>query len=133
MPAQFLKIAGSIAVADKISDVLLKKRGVSLRIYYEPTKEETEFYAFIQPLRYKNKLYLSHEPTELGFDTLQKYLMVTSPDVPLETVDGFMYRIYMGDTYLKVDHCEKVYFGKKPYYYWSIVSKEAYHDIRISD
>ncbi len=125
MPAQFSGIAGSIAVADRISSALLKKRGVLLRIIYDPTKEETEFYAFLQPLRYKNKLYLSHEPTELGFDTLQKYLMVTSPDVPLETVDGFIYKLYLGETYLKIDHCEKVYFGKLPYYYWSIVSKEA--------
>ena len=125
MPAQFSGIAGSIAVADRISSALLKKRGVLLRIIYDPTKEETEFYAFLQPLRYKNKLYLSHEPTELGFDTLQKYLMVTSPDVPLETVDGFIYKLYLGETYLKIDHCENVYFGKLPYYYWSIVSKEA--------
>ena len=125
MPVRFSGIAGSIAVADRISSALLKKRGVLLRIIYDPTKEETEFYAFLQPLRYKNKLYLSHEPTELGFDTLQKYLMVTSPDVPLETVDGFIYKLYLGETYLKIDHCEKVYFGKLPYYYWSIVSKEA--------
>lgn len=126
MPAQFSRTAGSIAVADKISSVLLKKRGVLLKIIYEPNGNETEFYAFLQPLRYKNKLYLSHEPTELGFDTHQKYLLVTSPEVPLETVDGFFYRIYMGDVYFKVDHCEKVFFGKKPYYYWSIISKEAY-------
>jgi len=125
MPQLFSRIAGSIAVAGKISSALLKKRGLKLRIVHEPTHDETEFYAFLQPLRYKNKLYLSHEPTELGFDTLQKYLMVTSPEVPLETVDGFIYRIYLEDSYLKVDHCEKVFFGKNPYYYWSIVSKEA--------
>lgn len=125
MPAQFSGIVSFTAVADKISPSLLKKRGVLLRIFHDPTKEETEFYAFLQPLRYKNKLYLSHEPTELGFDTLQKYLMVTSAEVPLETVDGFIYKLYLGDSYLKIDHCEKVFFGKKPYYYWSIVSKEA--------
>ena len=125
MPAQFSEIVSFIVVASKLSPALLKKRGLLLRIYYDPTEENTEFYAFLQPLRYKNKLYLSHEPTELGFDTLQKYLMVTSCDVPLEKVDGFIYKLYLGDTYLKIDHCEKVYFGKEPYYYWSIVSKEA--------
>lgn len=124
MPAQFSGIVSFIAVADKISAALLRKRGVPLRIFYEPTDEETVFYAFLQPLRYKNKLYLSHAPTELGFDTLQKYLMITSPDVPLESIDGFNRKLYFGDSYLKIDHYEKVYFGKKPYYFWSIVSKE---------
>ena len=112
-------------MANSISRALLEKRGVKLRIFYDPTKENIEFYAFLQPLRYKNKMYLSHKPTELGFDTLQKYLLITLPEVPLDIIDDTLYRLYMDDVYLKVDHCEKVYFGKEPYYYWSIVSKEA--------
>lgn len=125
MPVRFSRIAGSIAVANKISSQLLKKKGLNLAIIHNATGDRTEFRAFLQPLRYKNKLYLNHKPTELSYDTYQKYLMIASPDVPLETVDNYTYRLYFGEDYLKTDHCERVYIGNEPYYYWAIVSKEA--------
>ncbi len=112
-------------MANKISAHLLKKRGVQLEIRHVSTNDATAFQAFLQPLRYKNKIYLSHAPTELGYDTLQKYLLITSPDTPLELIDGYTYNLYFNNIRFKVDHCEKVYFGKEPYYYWSVVSKEA--------
>ncbi len=95
-----------------------------MRIYCDITEEEKNFHAILQPLRYKNKLYLNHRPTELGFDTYQKYLMITSPDIPLEKVDDFVYKLYFGSVRMKIDHCEKVYYGNEPYYYWSVVRKE---------
>lgn len=125
MPLQFSRIAGSIAVANKISTQLLDKKGLTMAITYYATGDTTYFKAFLQPLRYKNKLYLSHKPTELSYDTLQKYLLITDPDSPLEKVDGHTYKLYYGDDYFKVDHCEKVYLGNEPYYYWAVVSKEA--------
>lgn len=96
-----------------------------MRIYCDVTDEEKKFHAILQPLRYKNKLYLNHRPTELGFDTYQKYLMITSPDIPLEKVDDFVYKLYFGSVRMKIDHCEKVYYGNEPYYYWSVVRKEV--------
>ena len=113
-------------MADKtISLALLKRSGVSLRIYCDVTGEEKIFDAFLQPLRYKNKLYINHRPTELGFDTFQKFLLITSPDVPLEKIDDFIYKLYFGETRLKIDHYEKIYHGNEPFYYWSVVSKEV--------
>ena len=125
MPAQFSGIAGFIAVANKIKASFLKKMGVKLEIIHISTGDAESFYGFLQPLRYKNKLYLSHAPTELGFDTLQKYLLITSPDAPLEKIDGYTYNLFFNGDRFKLDHCERVYFGKEPYYFWSVVSKEA--------
>lgn len=96
-----------------------------MAIIYYATGDKTDLKAVIQPLRYKNKLYLSHKPTELSYDTFQKFLLITDPDVPLERVDNYSYKLYMDETYFKVDHCERVYLGNKPYYYWAIVSKEG--------
>ncbi len=87
--------------------------------------EYSYFKAFLQPLRYKNKIYLSGVPTELGYDSLQKYLLVAQPDAPLHLIDGNSYVLTFDGHEYSVDHCEKVYFGKEPYYYWAVVSKQA--------
>ena len=125
MPVQFSRIAGSIAVANKINTQLLNKWGLDMVMVYYATGDETHFRAFLQPLRYKNKLYLSHKPTELSYDTLQKYLLVAAPEAPLDKIDGYTYKLYHGEKLFKVDHCEWVYFNGEPYYYWAVVSREA--------
>lgn len=112
-------------MAGKISKQFLDKFGLDMVMIYYATGDETFFKAILQPLRYKNKLYLSHKPTELSYDTLQKYLLIADPSAPLDTIDDYAYKLYHGEDYFKVDHCEKVYFGKEPYYFWAVVSKEA--------
>ena len=112
-------------MVNKINKQFLDKFGLDMTMIYYATGDETHFKAILQPLRYKNKLYLSHKPTELSYDTLQKYLLIADPDAPLDTIDDYAYKLYMGDVYFKVDHCEKVYFGKTPYYFWAVISKEA--------
>lgn len=112
-------------MANKISEQFLEKFGLDMAMIYYATGDETHFKAILQPLRYKNKLYLSHKPTELSYDTLQKYLLITSPEAPIDQIDDYAYKLYQGDRYFKVDHCEKVYFGKDAYYFWAVVSREA--------
>ncbi|MEE1322099.1 MAG: hypothetical protein UHM85_11315 [Acutalibacteraceae bacterium] len=83
------------------------------------------FKGFLQPLRYKNKIYLSGIPTEIGYDNLRKYLLVAPPEVRLDLVDGNSYILMFDQAKFSVDHCEQVYFKEKPFYFWAIVSKEA--------
>lgn len=110
-------------LTDKSAKALFKKSGVTITI-----KNNSEvihsFQAFLQPLRYKNKIYLRGVATELGYDSLKKYLLISPADVDLSFVDGTEFSLYFGDTHLSIDHSEKVYFGKAPFYTWSIVSKE---------
>ena len=85
-PSQYLLTGGSTAVVtDKAPKALFKKSGVSLTIKKDG-EEIASFNAFLQPLRYKNKLYLSGVPTELGYDGLKKYLLICPPDIDLEMV-----------------------------------------------
>lgn len=109
--------------ADKIPSALFKKMGVTLSI---KSGEETvsSFSAFLQPLRYKNKIYLRGVATELGYDSLKKYLLLSPADVDLTDVDGTNRALYFGSIHLSIDHTETVYLGKTPYYNWTIVSKE---------
>ena len=110
-------------VTDKAAKSLLKKTGVTLTIK-NTSGTVTNFKAFLQPLRYKNKIYLRGVATELGYDNLKKYLLISPADVDLSGVDGTNCSLYFEDTHLSIDHSEKVYFGKDPFYTWSIVSKE---------
>ena len=104
--------------------MLIEKFGIDISLYVSGGFDST-FKALLRPLRYKNKIYLSGIPTELGYDSLQKYLLITTPDVPLELIDGNSYIIRYGEHQYSIDHCEKVYFGNTPLYYWAIASKEA--------
>lgn len=89
----------------------------------EGDETSVSFNAFLEPLRYKNKMYLSSVSTELGYDVLTKFLLLCPVNVPLETVDGISVLLKAGDEDFSIDHCETVFFKNEPQYYWSIVHK----------
>ena len=87
--------------------------------------ESFDFHAFLQPLRYKNKLYLSGVPTELGYDGLKKYLLICPCGISLEHIDGIIHRLtFAGDSF-GVDHWETVHGNGQPLYLWAIIHKEG--------
>lgn len=84
----------------------------------------TDFDCVFEPLRYKNKIYLSGIPTELGYNSMRKYLIMAPIEVPFEELDGISsYLKFEGHKY-RVDHYEKVYLKSEPLYYWAIVHRE---------
>ena len=108
------------------SHKLFDKLGVKMS--YQATSKKSEsfdFCAFLQPLRYKNKLYLSGVPTELGYDGLNKYLLICPPDIDLSKIDGINYRLCFGDNAYGVDHHEIIYSMGQPLYLWAIIHKEG--------
>lgn len=84
----------------------------------EGVKEK--FKALIQPLRYKNKMYLDGIYTEIGFNSQGHYLYIGPPEIDLTataddeilSADGISYQI---------DRAEKVYRGDKVFYIWAII------------
>ena len=109
--------------SDKIPAAIFSKMGLTLSIR-KGSKTLSEFNALLQPLRYKNKIYLRGVATELGYDSLKKYLLLSPADVDLSGIDGTEVSLYIGNMHLSIDHTETVYLGNEPYYNWSIVSKE---------
>ena len=109
-----------------ISHKLFGKYGVKMGYTVASSeKQSRDFSAFLQPLRYKNKLYLSGVPTELGYDGLNKYLLICPPDIDLDKIDGINYRLCFGDNAYGVDHHETVYSCNEPLYIWAIIHKEG--------
>ena len=88
--------------------------------------EETEFFGFLQPLRYKNKMYLNGISTELGYNTTKKYLLISQPDVKLKQNERENVVITASDGKYCCDHSETVSFGEKECYCWSIVHRVSY-------
>ena len=109
--------------ADKAPAAIFNKMGLDFSIKSGTATLRT-FKAFLQPLRYKNKIYLRGVATELGQDNLKKYLLLSPADVDLSDVDGTDRCLYFGGVHLSIDHTETVYLGSTPYYNWTIVSKE---------
>ena len=109
-----------------ISKKYFEKYGIRMRYVVSGSKNKTfDFYGFLQPLRYKNKLYLSGVPTELGYDGLNKYLLICPPEIDMKSIDGINYRLCFGEEAFGVDHCETVYRQGKPFYLWAIIHKEG--------
>ncbi|MBQ9912987.1 MAG: hypothetical protein IJO73_02030 [Clostridia bacterium] len=106
-----------------IKSLLFEKYGVQL--ISTDGEDKISFRAFLQPLRYKNKIYLSGVPTELGYDGLNKYLLLAPPEVDIKYLEGEGFTLYFDESSFSTDHCEPVYLGRKKLYYWAIVHKEG--------
>ena len=78
------------------------------------------FRAFIQPLRYKNKMYLYGVNTTIGFNSQGHYLYIGPPDHDLTVLDDSVYMEADGVKY-QIDRAEKVYAGDKLFYIWAII------------
>lgn len=79
------------------------------------------FHGFIQPLRYKNKMYLDGVYTVIGFDNQGKYLYIGPAKHDLTAFDTANGHILCDGTKYTVDRAEKVYCGKSPLYVWAII------------
>lgn len=76
--------------------------------------------AFIQPLRYKNKMYLDGIYTEIGFNSQGHYLYIGPPKPDLTILSDSGYISADGTDY-RIDRAERVYIGEEVFYIWAII------------
>jgi len=107
-------------------DKLLSRYGREVCLREPPTQERPwpldlpPYRAFIQPLRYKNKMYLYGVNTEIGFNNQGYYLYIGPPEPKLTALAEGVYVTADGTAY-QVDRAEPVYFGSSPLYQWAIL------------
>ena len=80
----------------------------------------TPFHCFLQPLRYKNKMYLYGVNTQIGYNAQGHYLYIGPPEHDLTRLSDET-EIAIGDAHYRVDRAEKVWCGESVYYIWAIV------------
>ncbi|MCR4614795.1 MAG: hypothetical protein K5756_01410 [Clostridiales bacterium] len=99
---------------------IFKKYGRSVSIYDAMGFSAGDFHAFIQPLRYKNKMYLDGVNTQIGFNSQGHYLYIGPPEYDFTGLSGDSWLECGGKKY-KIDRAEIVYRGNKKYYVWAII------------
>lgn len=100
---------------------ILRAYGQSAQLEYISANGIERFYAFVQALRYKNKLYLRGKFTEIGKNQQDYYLYIGPPQINLSKVDGVNIKLKIGDTYYLVYRSEKHYIKNKCIYIWAII------------
>lgn len=81
--------------------------------------EGAEYYAFLQSLQYKNKMYLQDVRTPMGLSKQDYFLYIGPPDQPL-TADSL---VKSGGGLYKVIKSEPIYMGGEFLYIWAVVRK----------
>lgn len=88
--------------------------------------------AFIQPLRYKNKMYMEGTPTEIGISDAGYYLFIGSPDLHLDVVKEAGY-ITDGEKKYHIDRWEKMILGDEVFYIWAVLKEYTGGDFPVYD
>lgn len=99
---------------------LMKHHGREMSLSLPDGWQSNTFYGFIQPLRYKNKMYLSGVNTQIGYNSEGYYLYIGPPEHDLTTI-GEDARLSAGGVDYQIDRAEKVYRGGKVFYIWAVV------------
>ena len=101
-------------------DLMFGKYGQEVRLKGSDGWQSSPFGGFIQPLRYKNKMYLNGVNTVIGFNSQGHYLYIGPPAHDLTVLSG-EYWIESNGKKFTVDRCEKVYFKNEVIYIWAII------------
>ena len=103
-------------------DYLFDRFGRSVRLYTVATEQYSQPHnAIIQPLRYKNKMYLADLHLPAGIGNMGYYLYLGSASVDITALQSEEVYIEAGGEKYFITKAEKVYFGENPIYIWAIL------------
>lgn len=101
--------------------MLMERYGRSVSLSTEDGWHSPQFTAFIQPLRYKNKMYLEGVHTAIGIHNPGYYLYIgpASHDITRLGEDARL-NAFGGERY-QIDRAERVTIGEEALYIWAIL------------
>lgn len=99
---------------------ILQKLGRDVEAHPPNAESSAAYRAMIQPLRYKNKMYLYGVNTEIGFNSQGYYLYIGPPEQDLTTATDEFYLSADGEKF-QVERAEKVYLRGDLLYVWAIL------------
>lgn len=85
--------------------------------------ESTGYRALIQPLRYKNKMYLEGTHTPIGLNERGYYMYIGPAEQPVGASAGEWVRC--GAARYEIDRVEHVDYAGEAVYYWAILRNET--------
>ena len=81
------------------------------------------FRALIQPLRYKNKMYLEGTHTPIGLNERGYYMYIGPAEQEIRAENGTF--LLCGGIRYEVDRAERVDYAGEAVYYWAILRNET--------
>jgi len=99
---------------------IMERFGRQARVCLPDGWESENYGVFIQPLRYRNRMYMGGINTRIGFNREGHYLYLGPPEHDLTQL-GREAWIQSGEERFTVDRAEIVHFGSKPSHIWAIV------------
>ncbi|MDR3313151.1 MAG: hypothetical protein LBS96_01695 [Oscillospiraceae bacterium] len=99
---------------------IMQRYGRPVRLRLPDGWQSETFGAFIQPLRYKNKMYLGGVNTRIGFNREGYYLYLGPPEHDLNLL-GREASIECGEERYTVDRAETVHCGAEASHVWAII------------
>lgn len=97
----------------------LEQCGEMVCLGWEDGRRSPEYRALIQPLRYKNKMYLEGTQTPIGLNERGYYMYIGPADQEISARGGaFLLR---GEERYQIDRAERVTFRGETVYYWAIL------------
>lgn len=103
----------------KSVDRILEKAGADYTVVCDG--EETSVKAIIQPMRYKNKLYIDMPRSELGFKDTECFLYLGSPSIDFTGKEMTTF-IKANDRNFNVSRAERITIGDESVYIWAVLS-----------
>ncbi len=104
---------------------LLEKYGRKARIY--GTGLRNNIVCFIQPMRYKSKMYFDSQYTKLGIVDESCFLYIGPAEYDLSEGMHAALVLDTGEEYSCIK-TEKVYFGDQPIYTWAVLRQRRDSD-----
>lgn len=101
-------------------DSMFRKFGQDVTLKGPDNWSSPTYSGFVQPLRYKNKMYLNGVNTVIGFNSEGHYLYIGPPDHDLSRLDKTYWLESCSKKYM-IDRCEKVYFRNEVVYIWAVI------------
>lgn len=99
---------------------IMNRFGIPMTVGASLENRSPLYSAFLQPLRYKNKMYLYGVNTEIGYNSHGHYLYIGPPEPDLTLAEEGSFLMCGSEKY-KVDRSEKVWLEGKPLYIWAVV------------
>ncbi len=101
---------------------IIKKFGRS--VYVTSDSYTSEIYkALVQPLRYKNKMYVGGTNSEMGLIEENYYLYLGPADKDFEKMGNSLFLHTADSKRYSVTKSEKVYSGENACYIWAVIKE----------
>ena len=107
-------------ISTKSIDTFIERYGCEVALSANGTTFAQAYRAFVQPLRYKNKMYLEGTRSRIGYVDQSYYLYVGPGHVDVtELSSGAVLK--MGETKFYFSHAEAVRLADQTIYMWAIL------------